>query len=43
MQANLRNAILGLALAIFAVSTTSVSAQSKDPAGMGTWKLNVEK
>jgi len=43
MQAILRNAILGLALATFAASTTSVSAQSKEPAGMGTWKLNVAK
>ena len=43
MQAILRNTIVGLALAVFAASTTSVSAQTKGPAGMGTWKLNVEK
>ena len=43
MQSILRHAILGLALATFAASATSVSAQSKEPAGMGTWKLNVEK
>lgn len=43
MQAILRNSVLGLALAIFAVSATSVSAQSKEPAGMGSWKLNVAK
>lgn len=42
MQSILRNAILGLAAAILAVSMSSVSAQSKSP-GMGTWKLNLEK
>jgi len=42
MQALLRNAVLGSALAIFAVSTTSVSAQESN-IGMGTWKLNVAK
>jgi hypothetical protein len=42
MQAILRNAVLGLALAIFAVSTTSVWAQASN-IGMGTWKLNVAK
>ena len=45
MQSILRNAVLGLALATFAASATSVSAQSKakEPVGIGTWKLNVEK
>ena len=43
MQAILRNAIFGLALAAFAAATTSVSAQAKDLAEVGTWKLNVEK
>ena len=43
MQAILRNAFFGLALAAFAPATTSVSAQSTEPVGMGTWKLNVEK
>ena len=43
MQSILRNAILGLALAAFGALTTSVSAQSKEAVGLGTWKLNVEK
>ena len=43
MQSILRNAILGLVLATFAASATSVSAESKGPVGIGTWKLNVEK
>ena len=42
MRTVLRNSILGFALAIFAASITTASAQSTDP-GMGTWKLNVEK
>ena len=43
MQSILRNSIVGLALAAFAAATTTVSAQSTEPVGMGTWKLNVEK
>lgn len=42
MKSILRHAILGFALAAFAAST-NVSAQSKEPLGLGTWKLNVEK
>lgn len=43
MRAILRSAILGLALAALATATTSVSAQSTEAVGLGTWKLNVEK
>ena len=43
MRSFLRYAILGFALAAFAAPTVSVSAQSKEPVGLGTWKLNVEK
>jgi len=43
MQSVLRKMILGIAAVAFAASMSSVLAQSKDPAGMGTWKLNVEK
>jgi hypothetical protein len=43
MRAILRNAVFGVALATLAVATTGVSAQSTDAAGLGTWKLNVEK
>ena len=43
MRAIVRSAILGLALAAFAVATASVSAQSTEPVGLGTWKLNLEK
>jgi len=42
MQAILRNAVIGLALAIFAISTTSVLAQAGN-LGIGTWKLNLGK
>ena len=42
MQAVLRKMILGLTVAAFAATISSVSAQSKNP-GMGTWKLNVAK
>ncbi len=42
MQSVLSKTILGLAVAILAVSMSSVLAQSKNP-GMGTWKLNLEK
>jgi hypothetical protein len=43
MQAILRNALFGVALAGLAAAMTGVSAQSTDAAGLGTWKLNVEK
>ena len=42
MQTVLRSAILGLILAVFA-AVTSVSAQSTNAVGLGTWKLNLEK
>ena len=42
MQSVLRKMLLGMAVAVFAASMSSVSAQSKNP-GMGTWKLNLEK
>ena len=42
MQSVLRKMLLGMAAAVFAVSMSSVSAQSTNP-GMGTWKLNLEK
>ena len=42
MQSILQKVIIGVAAAAFAVSMSSVSAQSKNP-GMGTFKLNVEK
>ena len=43
MRSVWRYAILGFALATFALSTTGALAQSKEPVGLGTWKLNVEK
>jgi hypothetical protein len=43
MRTILRNAIVGLTLAILATATTSVLAQGKDLPEVGTWKLNVEK
>ena len=43
MQSILRYAMFGLALVAFAATTTGVSAQSKEPVGLGTWKLSVEK
>lgn len=42
MQSVFHKMILGVAVAAFAATMSSASAQSKNP-GMGTWKLNVEK
>ena len=42
MKSILGSAFLGLVLAAFAAATT-VSAQSTDAVGLGTWKLNLEK
>ena len=42
MQRVLRRMILGVAAAFLAAAISGASAQSK-PAGMGTWKLNLEK
>ena len=43
MRSMLRTALFGFAFAIFAASATGVAAQSKEPVGLGTWKVNVEK
>ena len=42
MQAILRKAIVGMAMAAFVAATASVSA-STEAVGLGSWKLNVEK
>ena len=42
MRSVLKKMMLGMATVAFAMSVSSVVAQSKDPR-MGTWKLNVEQ
>jgi hypothetical protein len=42
MQSALRNVMLGIAAIAFTASASTASAQSEN-AGMGNWKLNVEK